>query len=364
MAIDFDALMKQIEADQKKANEANLARYQNLLSSLKGLSERVVGAGGTFAQAEQLLVGIGTAARQQIGEAAVKAGAMSEQDLVSRGLGSTTIREAAKRGVESDKQKALRAQEEQEARQQAGLLTQRAGFETQLGGMMAGAIEGRQDVGPNLAMFTALLQAASAAPAEGKQTLQIGRGLPQTPMRYSSAGMAARGRGGAGGAGGGGGLGAGGGGGIQQRAGGGYGRTTYNLGSPTTGPTAGSRVQPAGPGAGVYLGPGGAAFGGEGTQMFGPIAGTEPGSGFVKWAGGQVDEIGGATAPTLQEAAAATGPQAGGVGEQQQAGGWIKGQVQPDGSYIETRKVPGGYYARKMKQDGTVLLPPRLIKTG
>lgn len=357
MAIDFDAIMKQIEADQKKANEANLARYQNLISGLKALNEQVVGAGGTFAQAEQLLMGVGTAARQQIGESAVKAGAMSEQDLVSRGLGSTTIREAAKRGVESDKQKALRVQEEQEARQKAGLLTQRAGFETQLGGMMAGAVERRQDVGPDLRMFSALLQAASAAPAEGKQTLQIGRGLPKTPMKYSSAGMIAAGRGAAGG------IGAGGGGGIQQRVGGGYGggggagRTTYNLGPPSAAP----RAQPAGPGAGVYAAPGGVAFGGEGTQMFGPIAGAKPGSGFIKWGSGQTDEI---AAPTLQEAAGAAGPQAGGAGGQQQAGGWEKGRTFSDGSYIEIRKVPGGYYSRKMSKDGTLIQSTPFIKTG
>jgi len=197
MPINFDALIQQINAAQQQANMENAQRYQDLLGHLNFLGQQV-GAAGTFGQAENLLNQVGTAARTRIGEQKARALATTEQALTSRGLGGTTIRTTARRGVMSDAERARQEMEEKLAQQRVGLLTQRAGFETQIGGMKAAAIEGRQDVGPNLAMFASLLQAAAAgeAAAPGTQRVatvigpqaQAGRSVFGTPFRYGGSG--------------------------------------------------------------------------------------------------------------------------------------------------------------------------------
>ncbi len=159
MPTSLDAIMKQITDAQKKANAANLERYQQLLSVIDTLGKQV-GAEGTFGQAEQLLSQVGQAAQTRIGEQATRAQATTEQGLISRGLGSTTIRQSAQRGIRADEERARQEAEERTAGQKAGLLTQRAGLETQIGGMKAGVMERRTDAGPDLGMYASLIQSA------------------------------------------------------------------------------------------------------------------------------------------------------------------------------------------------------------
>ncbi len=157
--LDIEALIRRLDEQQEESKQANLQRYEALLTHIANLGEQV---GGTFGQAQQLQETIGTAARTRISELGVKAGAQAEQDLISRGLGSTTMRSSAKRGVTSDTQRALAEQGEKEAALKSGLIERRAGMETQIGGMKASAIEGRTDTGPDFSMYAALIQAAAA----------------------------------------------------------------------------------------------------------------------------------------------------------------------------------------------------------
>ena len=162
MPSSYDKLIEEIIAGSKKANEANEKRYTELLTHLESLTGQVTGAGGTYGQAQALLENVGNEARLRIAETSGKSSAQIEQDLISRGLGNSTMRANLQRAVTSDTNRALSAQAESEAAQKAGLLTQRAGAEISLGGMRAGAIEGRTDAGPDLGMFASLLQAAAA----------------------------------------------------------------------------------------------------------------------------------------------------------------------------------------------------------
>lgn len=157
-AFNITDIIKRFEAAQQSANKANEDRYQQILSSLSGM---------------------GGSARRRVDQQATQAGGAADQDLISRGLGNTTVRSSVQRGIASDKELANQTIDEQVA------------------GMKAGVMERRNDEGPDLSMYANLIQAASAAGDPNKRTQAfIGRGVP-------AGGSGGGGGGGAGGAGGG-----------------------------------------------------------------------------------------------------------------------------------------------------------------
>lgn len=162
-------LIAQLTQSQKKAQKANEERYAELLKNLDALALQV-GKEGTFGEAMKLVENIGGAARQRIAEQTQKAVGASKQDLISRGLASSTVRGAQERGIRADEQRALQEQEEAEAQRKSGLLTQRAGLEMGLGQLKAGAMERRSDIGPDLGVLTSLIQSAAAGEEAGKRT--------------------------------------------------------------------------------------------------------------------------------------------------------------------------------------------------
>ncbi|KKM02665.1 hypothetical protein LCGC14_1782140, partial [marine sediment metagenome] len=119
--LDINALLQSLQGQYDTANAAGLERYQNLLSTAGGVSDRVLGEGGVLDQQKNLMSGYGQTASREIGERETAALAESEQDLVTRGLGNTTIRGTARRGIRADTEKARGALTENIAGQQAGL---------------------------------------------------------------------------------------------------------------------------------------------------------------------------------------------------------------------------------------------------
>lgn len=332
MPVDFDAIMKQISVSQNKANAANLKRYEELLTSLSTLSEQI-GAQGTFGEAMALMETVGTAAQTRIQEQAAKARGATEQDLISRGLGGTTTRQAQLRAVGREEEQAIQASEQSLAQKKSGLLAQRAGAELDIGRMRAGAIEGRTDAGPDMSMFASLIQAAAAAdkatPAGGKRTVTVAGGSPGpgivTRHRAEQAASAA---GAAAGAGGGGGLNMGGGGGL------------------------GSMFQPTGSGGIVY----GTAFKGEAEQPTGLGRLAAAGGGTVMM-GEQGSVTGGPPKPivpevdrseggTVEPASAAAGPE---VPQQQQQQQGAKPAVVPKWATKWWRTAGGWSWSPKQK---------------
>ena len=173
--IDFNAIIQRMEAAQKAANEANLLRYEQLLQAIGDLGAQTH---GTYQEAFQNIEGLGTAARQRVQQGKIRGQARAEQDLISRGLGNTTIRGGAMRGIAEDAERQQQAIDEAVGSQRSSLLQGRAGMEAQIGGMRAGAIEGRRDIGPDMSLMASLLQAAAS---QGDQTpirASVGRGLP------------------------------------------------------------------------------------------------------------------------------------------------------------------------------------------
>lgn len=313
----------QVAAARQQANVANRRRYQQLLRYMGQLRRQVITGG--YGAASRLLSRMGAAGRTRIGETFARERATAEQDLISRGLGGTTVRSAVQRGLATAEEQSIQELQERMYGQRAGLLERRAGAEMQLGGMRAGIMEGRADVGPDVGMYANLMRAASAAGGDtGRATLTIpppsnwqAGGGPMS--RWAAQGAAAVAGGGGGGLSPSGGIsGAGaaaGGGPAQLFRGGAAGGGVAAAGSPGA-----DMVQGAGMSTTDVLGPGGMFAGGMG--FYG--AGEQPG--FVSGAGetapeglpeeamvstGRADILGMARGLAGPEAAAKIGPEGG-----------------------------------------------------
>lgn len=145
MALNFQDIISNMQQQQSDANQANLQRYRQLLKTIRRTRK------GALRDVE----GAGQAATQRLERESTARMGQAEQDLISRGLGNTTIRSAVQRGIQSDTDLAQQSIFE-------GVGQQKAGLRMETGGRLAAAIEGRNDIGPDLSMMAGLLQAASA----------------------------------------------------------------------------------------------------------------------------------------------------------------------------------------------------------
>ena len=148
-------IIKKIEEMMEASNLANLERYEQGLAELTGSRDRMREG---YARAEELMAGTGESARQAIGELAQTTQATGTQDLITRGLGNTTITGALARGVASDKARNLLQLQEQEAMQKAGLAERGAMGELAATGPIASFIEARSDIGPDVGLYADLMK--------------------------------------------------------------------------------------------------------------------------------------------------------------------------------------------------------------
>jgi len=171
---DVDSILQTYRDLHDQAFQANQTRYDDIIGQIGQTSDQV---GGSYDQAFNLTQTIGDAERERIGMGETRALASSEQDLISRGLGQTTIRESARRGVRDDASRARNELQESIARTQAGVVQNRAGSEERLGGMLASFMEKRTDAYPDLGMMAQLLEQYGqgvGAGGEGPQNLFTG----------------------------------------------------------------------------------------------------------------------------------------------------------------------------------------------
>jgi hypothetical protein len=153
-------IIKQFQADQAKFQAANAAQFQSLISTIKDLGKQT---GGTFDEALSKIAGLGTTARQRAEQQGTKDLAAGQQNLISSGLASSTLQQGLRQNVSQKVSERQGAIDESVGAQQAGLLTQRAGNETQIGSLLANAIGSQNIQGPDLGLFASLLQQAGAA---------------------------------------------------------------------------------------------------------------------------------------------------------------------------------------------------------
>lgn len=203
----IDEIIKRFTKDSDDAKAASLAQLKQLMSTIQQLSTQT---GRTFEEALGALSQQGETGILEAGERGQQTLAAGRQELISSGLSSTTLGPNLRRAVDKDVGREQRGIREGVAAGRAGLLTQRAGIETQIGGLLASSIQGVNNIGPDLGQFAALIQAASAAGnANQQRSVSIGPGSaggPPSPRRSSAApgssspGGSAPGGGGGGGA--------------------------------------------------------------------------------------------------------------------------------------------------------------------
>lgn len=150
-------MQTQLQGETDSANAANQERYEKLLASVAGTQADVTGGGGTFDQMEGLMADMGREGTARIQDNRTQQLASSEQDLMSRGLGNTTIRETAKRGINTDIERQQQALNENVALMKSGVKGQKAGAQIDLGRLMSNSILSRQDVGPNQDLYAQLV---------------------------------------------------------------------------------------------------------------------------------------------------------------------------------------------------------------
>lgn len=152
------------ESERLRANAANEQRYQQSLATLQTARQRMT---SLFASARGLLATSGRQAGMDIDVGARRLQAQTTQQLMTSGLGGTTVRGAMARGIETDRTAAQARLAEGVGAQQAGLLTQQAGAE--MGGAQAltGLMGQKQDIGPDFGRYASLTQAAARAGGGG-----------------------------------------------------------------------------------------------------------------------------------------------------------------------------------------------------
>jgi hypothetical protein len=160
--IDIQKMLSQVQGQADAANKANMQRYQALLDQVSGLQTSVLGPQGPFAQMQNLAATMGQTQQQDINRRATQEQAQSEQSLISRGLGNTTVRSAARRGIAADAGRARAGVAEQVTGQQIGILGQQTGAQMDLGRLMSDAILSRVDQGPNMEAMMQLISQIAA----------------------------------------------------------------------------------------------------------------------------------------------------------------------------------------------------------
>lgn len=109
-------LVSQLTSAQRQSREANRTRLRQLVGDLTDRGEQEPGG------ARGLLGEFGQSASDQLRRRTAQTGGSLEQDLISRGLGNSTILSSVRRGVERDRAEGQRDIDERVARQRADIL--------------------------------------------------------------------------------------------------------------------------------------------------------------------------------------------------------------------------------------------------
>jgi len=146
------------------------------MAGMAGLNQRVLGAGGAYDSADALLSGMGQTARTRIAEDRTRNLAGSDQQMITSGLGNTTFRGAAQRGIRMDAERAMQENDERVATARSGLQLQRGATDIDIARLTADSLLSRNDVGPNTDLYSQLLQQMAAAGGAGGGRLPGGGG--------------------------------------------------------------------------------------------------------------------------------------------------------------------------------------------
>lgn len=195
---DINALLNNMTSNNDAANAAGLQRYQGLLSSVQDTGNQI---GGLYGQAYNLAGNLGTSGQRQINDARVQNAAATDQNLTSRGLGQTTIRQSAMRGVNDSAQNATQNLNEQVAGMKSGILQNQAGAVANQGNLMANSILSRQDQTIDPSIYASLIQQLMASGGQMGNVKSTGGNTTGGGVAPRTTGAASSGGGGSGSAG-------------------------------------------------------------------------------------------------------------------------------------------------------------------
>lgn len=156
-------LIASLDSQSQAAKTDQLAQYNNLLNSVAATKKSILGKGGMYSKAGAMLANQGVSAKADIDEQTKNQLGSTEQDLISRGLGNTTIRSNMLNGVQRQGQREKTRVDESVAAARAGLLERQAGMASQLGGLEADSILSKSIEGPDLSQYLNLIAQLSAA---------------------------------------------------------------------------------------------------------------------------------------------------------------------------------------------------------
>lgn len=139
-------LYQQFQQAMDQANANNQARYEDIVAGYQQNQQQI----------SDYLTNQGQQQQEDIGRQYERFGAQNEQDLISRGLGNTTVRTSTQRGIEEDRGRALRNSQEQIDRQ-------RLQYETAAQQGLLNFMERRTDAGPNYGDLANLAQGLGSA---------------------------------------------------------------------------------------------------------------------------------------------------------------------------------------------------------
>lgn len=151
----YGDLYSQMEQARQNATKANETRYQQLL---QGYGDIAGGYSNRTKSFMDMIDQLGGTQRNRLEEQFTKKSASTEQELIKRGMYNTSAALSTQRGVDRDKARAQTELEDAILRQKAefGANLTRDELESKKG--LLGAIEGRNDIGPQ---YEQLMQLAS-----------------------------------------------------------------------------------------------------------------------------------------------------------------------------------------------------------
>lgn len=158
-------LSQQYQQQLDAANAANNARYEDIIRGYQDNQANI----------DSYLTNQGQQQTEDVNRSYERLGASNRQDLISRGLGNTTVLSSTERGIEEDRQRALRNSQEQIDRQ-------RLTYQTAAQSDLLGAMERRTDAGPDYNQLIGLSQglgnSQNSVPATGGYGNQVESSIP------------------------------------------------------------------------------------------------------------------------------------------------------------------------------------------
>jgi hypothetical protein len=176
----LNTVLQQLQQSQDQANKANVQRYNDLLQSISNTGGQVA---GTYGQASGLLDTLGQTAATRIGQQTQQQIAGNQQNLVSRGLGNTTIGVNLENQAQQQGEQALQAANEAVAAQKSGVLQAQAGSQVNLGQMTAQGIESLNQQAPNMGLYANMIQQAAAGQQAKTTTAKTAAAIQQQQIQ-------------------------------------------------------------------------------------------------------------------------------------------------------------------------------------